>query len=200
MKINRNLKWNFEWFSPISYQVLNIDNGFEGFIDPNIYCEKVLSLIAKAIERKEDSPKSWNNPGAIKGLNGQFLKFASYQKGCDYLLNYLERAVTGKHPAYPKGISVHDFFKIYAPSSDNNNPLKYAEDVVQWVGLISIHDKIEDWLLTEFEWARKHRNAEALIFPMNRTGDNSLKDKQIAQFNYISYLFKKLWSLIYKDK
>jgi len=51
--INQNLKWNFAYYSPIKYHILNIDNGFEGFINPNIHCERVLVKIAKAIEKME---------------------------------------------------------------------------------------------------------------------------------------------------
>ena len=195
---NQNLKWNFAYFSPIKYHILGINNGFEGFINPNLNCQTVLIRIAKAIERKENSPKEWNNPGAIKGLSGHFLRFTSYEQGFDYLCRYLERAITGKHSAYlkwGKNMTIYQFFKTYSPALDGNDPFKYAKDVVDWVGLKGINDLASDWLLTELDWAKKYNNAEKIIFPM------SPENKEvIVRFNYISYLIKKLWSLIFKDK
>lgn len=194
---NQNLKWNFAYFSPIKYHILDKDNGFEGFIDPNKNCEIVLVKIAKAIERKENAPKEWNNPGAIRGLSGHFLKFTSYQQGFDYLCDYLRRAITGKHSAYlkyGKNMTVNQFFQTYAPALDGNDPLLYTKNVVDWVGLRGINDLTSDWLLTELDWARKYNNAEMIIYPMSPENK-----EEVVKFNYISYLFKKLWSLIFKD-
>jgi len=195
--INQNLKWNFAYFSPIKYHILNIKNGFDGFINPNNYCEQVIYKIAKAIERKENAPKKWNNPGAIKRLSGGFMTFTTYQAGFDYLVYYLERAATGKHRAYNNNMSVYDFFKTYSPKTDGNDPLKYAQDVVNWVGLRSIHDKISDWLLTEFDWAKKYNNAEFMIYPVPPVKG---REEETEKLNYITFLFKKLWSLIFQDK
>lgn len=68
-----------------------------------------------------------NNPGNIRGTDGKFLKFNSYEQGFAYLKEYVIRACTGKHKAYPKDPTILQFFKVYAPSSDNNNPEKYAK-------------------------------------------------------------------------
>lgn len=86
---------------------------------------------ADAIELFESAPEEWNNPGAIRGKDGKFLKFATYEQGYNYLCDYLTRACTGKHPAYPAGgeTSLLLFTHIYAPSNDGNNPDAYAEFV-----------------------------------------------------------------------
>ena len=86
---------------------------------------------AEAIKIYEDAPLSWFNPGAIKGKDGTFLHFPNYQAGFDYLCDYLTRAATGKHKAYPKGgeTTLQEFTRIYAPSSDKNNPEKYCHFV-----------------------------------------------------------------------
>jgi len=70
-----------------------------------------------------------NNPGNIKGTDGRFLIFQTYADGWNYLVDYVTRACTGKHTAYRPDMSILDFFKVYAPSSDNNEPKKYADFV-----------------------------------------------------------------------
>ena len=98
---------------------------------------------ANAIEIMENSPKDWNNPGAIKNYNGEFIKFSSHQIGFDYLCDYLTRVCTGKHLAYPKGgeTTLIEFQKIYSPTNDNNNPLNYATFIAGKLG-IAIETKI----------------------------------------------------------
>ena len=96
-----------------------------------------LDQWAKAIETYEGANKVWNNPGAIRGKNGQFLKFPTYEAGFNYLKDYLTRAATGLHKAYPKGgeTSLLEFQKIYSPASDNNNPEAYCAYVCIRLGV-----------------------------------------------------------------
>jgi len=72
-----------------------------------------------------------NNPGNIKGRDGKFLKFKTMEEGFEYLKAYVVRASTGEHKAYKKGCTIAEFFKVYAPSSDNNNPDAYAKWVAK---------------------------------------------------------------------
>lgn len=92
---------------------------------------------AKAIEAYEDAPDWWNNPGAIKSKNSKFLVFKTYEAGWDYLLDYLKRAATGEHNAYPKAgkTTLLEFTRIYAPKHDNNDPDKYAKWVAKKIGV-----------------------------------------------------------------
>lgn len=90
---------------------------YEGFITP---CKKYP---AGSLSFRN------NNPGNIKDKYGRFIKFKTYQEGFDALVDYLGRASTGKHKAYSPEFSLLEFFKVYAPSFDNNNPKKYAEYV-----------------------------------------------------------------------
>lgn len=92
-------------------------------------------LWGRGIEAFENMDKSFNNPGAIKGTNGKFLKFASYEEGWSYLLRYLERAATGQHKAYKPEFTLLKFFQVYAPSNDNNNPTNYARFVSKRIGV-----------------------------------------------------------------
>ncbi len=114
----------------------------------------LLEPWARAIEQYEGANKAWNNPGAIRGLDGQFLKFKTHQEGFDYLKNYLVRAATGKHPAYvAKAASLKlpsagdlpliNFQEVYSPSADKNNPVAYATFISKQLG-VSLTEKIKN--------------------------------------------------------
>lgn len=92
---------------------------------------------AKAIESFESAATWRNNPGAIRGVDGKFLEFKSYNDGFAYLCDYLTRACVGKHPAYPKGgeSTLLEFQEIYSPANDSNDPLKYSLFVANKLGV-----------------------------------------------------------------
>ena len=100
---------------------------------------------AKAIEIFENSPKEWCNPGAIKSLSGNFLKFKTYELGFNYLCDYLRRACTGKHTAYKPDMTLLEFQKVYAPRLDNNNPERYAQFVADKLK-VPVSTKIKELL------------------------------------------------------
>lgn len=69
-----------------------------------------------------------NNPGNLKDpTTGQFAQFKTPQDGYAALLNDLETKKSGKSTSglTPTSTLV-DFAKVYAPSSDKNNPAQYA--------------------------------------------------------------------------
>jgi len=78
-----------------------------------------------------------HNPGNIKGLDGKFLVFETYQGGWAYLLDYLTRSATGKHKAYPKKgeTTILEFTMTYAPAADKNHPEKYCDYVCKRLGI-----------------------------------------------------------------
>ena len=199
--------WDYTRFSPIPYRYVFSDETVDHFIDPEPFSRSVIVKVAKAIERKEDYSKyhaDTNNPGNIRSNLGPFIKFKTYQEGFDYLCNYIERACTGKHDAYRPNMTVIEFFQKYAPEKDGNDPLKYAQDVVEWVGLRSIHDPISDWLLTEMEWIRKY-NYVKWSYPENVVSESvkvtSPDDAQKASLTVVLMkLLKALWNTIAKDK
>lgn len=59
-----------------------------------------------------------NNPGNIKGLDGNFLVFKTPEEGYAYLVDYLTRACTGKHKAYSPEMTLIEFFRVYAPDPE----------------------------------------------------------------------------------
>lgn len=76
-----------------------------------------------------------NNPGNIRAVDGSFLVFPTYEKGFAYLKDYVTRACTGKHKAYQPTYNISQFFGVYAPTLDNNNPDKYAQFVADKIKL-----------------------------------------------------------------
>lgn len=108
---------------------------------------KISKLIpfAKAIEAYENFNKLYYNPGAIRGVNGKFLKFNTYQEGFNYLCDYIKRVSEGKHAAYPYGgeTSMIQFFQIYSPVIDGNSPIRYCSWVCNQIG-VNPQDEIKD--------------------------------------------------------
>jgi len=137
-----------------------------------------------------------NQKGTIGKDDKNFAIFPNYQIGFDALIHQLEIAANGQSKIYKPKDTILNFFQKFAPIVDKNNPIEYAKFVVNEVGLNSINDKLEDILLTEFDWAKKYNNAESIIYP---TPVSEEKKNEIEKFNYIAYIFKKLWSLIFKD-
>lgn len=77
-----------------------------------------------------------NNPGNLKGLDGQFQTFSTPQEGQQALIQDLTAKMTG---ATSTGLTskstLLDFANTYAPSSDNNNPAQYAKNLAAQLGV-----------------------------------------------------------------
>lgn len=88
-----------------------------------------------------------NNPGNLKPLSrssfqGQvgldssgFAIFDSFSSGWQALVNQVTWAATGKSSVYSPSDSIISFFQKYAPSTDNNDPYKYANFVANYIGV-----------------------------------------------------------------
>lgn len=74
-----------------------------------------------------------NNPGNIRSGNS-FIKFSTYQDGYNALRNLLIRACTGQSKVYNANGTLYDFYALYAPTSDSNDPRGYAEKVAHDMG------------------------------------------------------------------
>lgn len=83
--------------------------------------------------------------GAIGRDKDNFAIFSSYQKGWEALLQFLRDAKANQLIAYRKYATamqrpgnictLSDFFSVYAPAFDNNQPLAYAEAVAKHIGV-----------------------------------------------------------------
>jgi len=105
----------------------------------------VIERMAKAIQRFEGwfpGSRSYrnNNPGNLKGgawpgIIGQdkdgFLVFDSFESGWNALKKQLEMAFTGASAVYNPSMTLFEFFSRYAPSSDLNEPARYAAFVAK---------------------------------------------------------------------
>lgn len=73
--------------------------------------------------------------------DANFVVYKTYEIGFNALKQFLVDACTDKLRAYKSTMTLLDFYKVYAPSADNNNPLNYASDVAKQLG-IGIDTKI----------------------------------------------------------
>lgn len=78
-----------------------------------------------------------NNPGALRwsryqsGNKNGFAVFPDYETGMKALIFQLTIAADGRSKVYRPEMTLLEFFERYAPSSDNNNPLAYANFVAK---------------------------------------------------------------------
>jgi len=105
----------------------------------------LLNTFCLAIQRHEGwftGSRSFrnNNPGNLKFANQAkaigkddkgFAKFATYQDGFQALKNMIVNAATGKSRVYYPDMNLYQFFSVYAPAADHNNPNQYAEAVAK---------------------------------------------------------------------
>jgi hypothetical protein len=93
-------------------------------------------------------PYKCNNPGDLRwpygapypygatGTNfGDFLVFPSPKEGMNALTTYVTNVAMGKSKIYPANCTIEQFFNIYAPSDDANNPNAYAAWVANRTGV-----------------------------------------------------------------
>lgn len=174
--------WNF------GNKVKNINNGYDGYINPEGLFDRVIERVADAITKYENTPKEWNNPGALRyspfenSNIGGFSRFLTYEDGRRALIYQLEIASSGKSRYYSPEMNIYDFFSVYAPELDNNNPQRYAEFVKDYCGFRG-NEKIKDWILTELEWVKKYNGVHKTYW---------VADKLILIFN-------ELWGKIFKN-
>lgn len=75
-------------------------------------------------------PTANNNPGNLRGTDGQFIKFGAPIEGQAALYNDLTAKMTGKSKTglSPKS-TLFDFASKYAPKEDGNDPASYAANI-----------------------------------------------------------------------
>jgi hypothetical protein len=111
----------------------------------NVGTKSYIPQWIAAITQMEGALPSRNNPGNLRYIgqqyavnDGGFCKFDTYQHGYDALQNLLIRACNGQaRPTYYPEMTLVEFYERYAPSSDNNNPVNYANFVAKKLGVTS---------------------------------------------------------------
>ena len=114
-----------------------------------------LKLFSKAIEQYEvykPGSLTWrnNNPGALRwsifqvGQRSGFSYFNSYEDGFKALMWDVEQKCKGntRTKLGPES-TIYEFFTVWSPTHDNNDPLKYAQFVARAVGL-TIKSKLKE--------------------------------------------------------
>lgn len=137
-----------------------LDPDLGPIIHPVIPKRNMINEFALAIQSREgyyapgelkDFPHgtpSWRNknPGNCKDIHENFLVFSNYATGFAYLENYIERACKGKHPSYKPDMTITQFFRVYAPITDKNDPDGYAIEVCGKLRILTT-TKIKDLLV-----------------------------------------------------
>lgn len=144
----------------MDYQIANgiQATGFVGMLTRQQLNKKaidVIPLFAKAIQEHEgyfkgsrsfrnNSPANFKLGGGLtdymKSLGGTsldpqgFVIFPTYEIGFKALCTFLTDACKGGLRSYRPTMSLKKFFEVYAPSSDNNDPLRYAQQVAKKIG------------------------------------------------------------------
>ncbi len=82
-----------------------------------------------------------NNPGNIRQGSNGFRTYSSMEEGYGALVNQLGLYQEGDSAHTTGNETLLEAMKIYAPSSDNNNPTAYANRVAKAMG-VTINTKI----------------------------------------------------------
>jgi hypothetical protein len=126
------------YFGPLSRTAMNGN-------DKNT--QKTTSKIDKwceAIGKMEGAKPELHNLGNIKYIGQKTAVGKDYRGFCIFpddatgyleLRNLLVRAATGKSKVYNPDMTLVDFYHVYAPSNDGNNPDHYAKFVAQYIGV-----------------------------------------------------------------
>ena len=85
--------------------------------------------------------------GSIGQDKDRFAIFKDYEAGWQALLQDIEAKFTGNtRTGLGPNKTILDFFKVYAPASDNNNPVRYASAVINDLNANNIPAKLETTL------------------------------------------------------
>lgn len=121
--------------------------------------KELITPFASAIQKMEGwyvGSRSYrnNNPGNLKYVrqptaNGfdkdGFAVFPDFSTGFECLRQMLINACSGKSQVYSPEDDLYDFFGKYAPANDGNEPIQYAKQVAEAIG-VSPETKLKDLL------------------------------------------------------
>lgn len=133
-----------------------------------------------------------NNPGNLKDTTGNFVTFNSPEEGQQALIKDLTGKMTGAtSTGLTAASTLQDLANVWAPTSDNNNPKKYAQDLANQLG-ISVNTQIGSLLPRVSDLAAaiakneggQFIDAQAPLKIANQFGI-SLSPEQASAFNQI---------------
>lgn len=136
---------------------------------------KDFALAIQKLEGYKPGSLGWrnNNPGNLRwspfqaGQSGGFSYFNSYEQGFKALMWDIEQKCRGntRSGLGPKS-TLYQFACIWAPASDNNNPLKYSQDLASILGLTS--NSTLDTFIKEIEPVQR------ILVVLNNFGDKRM--------------------------
>jgi hypothetical protein len=112
-----------------------------GFYD---YTTKVFTPISQMISGTGGASASGgdtpavrnNNPGNLRGPDGNFRRFKSMQEGFQAQMDDLKAKQTGNNShGLGADSTLMEMISVYAPKSDGNDPVSYAADVAKTLGI-----------------------------------------------------------------
>ena len=107
--------------------------------------ENRVRILAKAIEKFEgyyEGSRSYvnNNSGNLRdspfksGMRAGFAYFDTYEEGFEALMWQITISADGRSSVYTPSMTLLEFFNVYAPSSDSNQPNVYYARVMEETG------------------------------------------------------------------
>ena len=102
---------------------------YEGYIAPGVNSKFPNGTLAW--RNKNPGNLRYANQNGSIGNNKGFAVFPNYETGLAALMRQVEIACNGKSKVFKPTMTLLEFFKIYAPSTDSNNPDAYASFVAK---------------------------------------------------------------------
>lgn len=210
-KKSQDLKWNYPAFSPVKYHIEEYDPLMDHFRDPNLWNEQVIEKFIRGIATHEGFFNGTsriaiecNNPGNMRyspladGYKdygtpekpNRFAVFNTLEKGWAALRRDVEIKATGRSSTGLKASdSILKFCEVYAPKFENDSK-RYADFLVEFCGLKSIHNPISDVMLTEFDYIRKYNDFSGGWF--------ANEAKHGPQMSLINKTLRYLWNVAFR--
>lgn len=117
--------------------------GMEGYIAP---CSQYPNGTVAWRNKNPGNLRFHNQLGNIGQDKRGFAIFPDYQTGYNVLKTLLINACTGKSTVYHPTMTLYDFYAVYAPSFDNNDPRNYANVVAKRLG-VSANTQISNLII-----------------------------------------------------
>ncbi len=100
---------------------------YEGYVAPGVDSKFPNGTLAW----RNKNPGNLRYAGQIGsiGQNQGFAVFPDFETGFAALKRQIDAACEGRSKVFRPAMSIREFFQVYAPSTDNNNPTAYAQFV-----------------------------------------------------------------------
>jgi hypothetical protein len=145
-------------------------------------------------------PTRLNNPGDIKDMTtGKFKQFNTPEEGYSALVNDLNIKMSGKSKTgVTPDSDLSHFSSIYAPASDKNDPVSYANNLAKQLN-VPVTTKIKDLQPRIHDFARAIATNEGYQGPNNMIAGDSKTTPTIQPINDTTQTLQPITSDIIKQ-